>query len=552
MAPRKKTLREPEVGSVEAKRQRFRAVWRLHGEKQYKTFDTRDEACDFLDEMAIGVRRGGHVTDASRPRTPFRDRAEDWYAGRPTSREHSSARTRERSALKRHLLPAFGEMAIGDITRRDIQAWINKVREDPAQDCDVCEDLQYREQDDNARCDKHAKTRPLAPATVHNYYGILSQIIRDAYLDGYGHHGALCPIGKGLHSLPSLSGGGRMTCLSGNELDHLLEVAGEIALKDYAIVHLAAHTGMRQGELFGLQREQYNSLGAFLWVDRAAKKSATGTPFVGTTKTNNGRRIDLTPCCVEVLNLHLTGHEERLIFPSTRGGRPHNAGDKAGDIGVPKHTIQPHSEPTFYAQTPPRTTPQSSLTRKMSGVRSPLRPLTSSSHRTRPRGPCRRRVRAVSSRAHRRLTAPRQRVPRQNPYRPRPGNEDRVMLRKLLPTALLGVAGTVTVGLIAMQAPGVLANTGDEFTKREDDTTELVLVDDDDDADSNDDTRSRFTGFSRATGDHTRSNFTRVSRDRDLSRSDKTRDWTDDGVGPKKRDWSGGRTNDHTRNDSRW
>jgi hypothetical protein len=78
------------------------------------------------------------------------------------------------------------------------------------------------------------------------------------------------------------------------------------------------------------------------------------------------------------------------------------------------------------------------------------------------------------------------------------------MLRKLLPTALLGVAGTVTVGLIAMQAPGVLANTGDEFTKREDDTTELVLVDDDDDADSNDDTRSRFTGFSRATGDHTR------------------------------------------------
>lgn len=123
-------------------------------------------------------------------------------------------------------------------------------------------------------------------------------------------------------------------------------------------------------------------------------------------------------------------------------------------------------------------------------------------------------------------------------------------MRKLLPTALLGLTGMVTVGLVAMQAPTVSAGFDETFGKREDDTAELVLVDDDDDDDTN--SRSRFTGYSRSTGDGTRSNFTRVSRDRDLSRSDKTRDWTDDGAGPKKRDWSGGRTNDGTRNDSRW
>lgn len=93
------------------------------------------------------------------------------------------------------------------------------------------------------------------------------------------------------------------------------------------------------------------------------------------------------------------------------------------------------------------------------------------------------------------------------------------------------------------------ANVSDEYAKREDDVPELVLVDDDD-ADSND--TSRFTGYSRSTSDGTRSNFTRVSRDRDLSRSDKTRDKTYDGVGGLKRDWSGGRTNDRSRNDSRW
>jgi len=124
-------------------------------------------------------------------------------------------------------------------------------------------------------------------------------------------------------------------------------------------------------------------------------------------------------------------------------------------------------------------------------------------------------------------------------------------MRKLLPTGLIGIAGLVTVGLISLQTPTMSANPDDDYGKREDDTPELVLVDDDDDADSNDGTSSRFTGYSRSTNDGTRSNFTAVSRDRDLSRSDKTRDWTDDGVGPKKRDWSGGRTNDSSRNDTR-
>lgn len=123
-------------------------------------------------------------------------------------------------------------------------------------------------------------------------------------------------------------------------------------------------------------------------------------------------------------------------------------------------------------------------------------------------------------------------------------------MKKLLPTSMVGLAGLVTLGLISLQNPTTSATIGDEFGKREDDVPELVLVDDDDDdADSND--TSRFTGYSRSTNDGTRSNFTRVSRDRDRSRSDKTRDKTHDGVGGLKRDWSGARTNDRSRNDSR-
>ena len=126
-------------------------------------------------------------------------------------------------------------------------------------------------------------------------------------------------------------------------------------------------------------------------------------------------------------------------------------------------------------------------------------------------------------------------------------------MKKLIPTALLGIAGATAIGLIGMQAPAVAA---DEALKREDGAVELVLVADDDDDDTNDDTDDGgddgdTDSQSRETNDNTSSNFTGVSRDRDNSRGDKTRDWTNDGAGDQKRDWSANNTNDRSRNDTR-
>lgn len=63
---------------------------------------------------------------------------------------------------------------------------------------------------------------------------------------------------------------------------------------------------------------------------------------------------------------------------------------------------------------------------------------------------------------------------------------------------------------------------------------------------------SRFTGDTRGRSrDRTNSIRTPVSRDRDLSRADKTRDWTVDG-GEKTRDRTPNSTNDRSRHDTRW
>jgi len=140
------------------------------------------------------------------------------------------------------------------------------------------------------------------------------------------------------------------------------------------------------------------------------------------------------------------------------------------------------------------------------------------------------------------------------------------MKKILLPLSTLGLAGAVAVGMVA--ATGSLSSAADPVTpgndqaivKREDQVAELVLVSDDDDDDSNDnsndDSRSGVskstagTGSSRSRADGTNSRYTAVSRDRDLSRGDKTKDWTRDG-GSRTRDLTPNLTNDKSRNDTR-
>lgn len=129
-------------------------------------------------------------------------------------------------------------------------------------------------------------------------------------------------------------------------------------------------------------------------------------------------------------------------------------------------------------------------------------------------------------------------------------------MNKTITLSSIGVAGLVTTGLLAL--PITSAAAGDSAFKREDDTPEVVLVADEDDdvtadrigeTDTGGDTRSRNTSGVKS-HDGTSSRHTAVSRDRDRSRGDKTRDWTRDG-GDRSRDRSAHLTNDRSRNDTR-
>jgi hypothetical protein len=133
-------------------------------------------------------------------------------------------------------------------------------------------------------------------------------------------------------------------------------------------------------------------------------------------------------------------------------------------------------------------------------------------------------------------------------------------MHKALRLSTLALAGATATGLIAFTAPAIADDGDGAAYKREDDSGQVVAtVDrDDDDDDTNTGTNSATnshagagTGDSRSRADGTNSRVTGVSRDRDHSRDDRTKDWSKDGPGTRTRDHSANQTNDRSRHDTR-
>lgn len=117
----------------------------------------------------------------------------------------------------------------------------------------------------------------------------------------------------------------------------------------------------------------------------------------------------------------------------------------------------------------------------------------------------------------------------------------------------------LTTAVMLGLASGVMTSRSveaeDLAAKREEDSIVLVAAEDDDGDDTNGGTNTTSndgnTDKSGKSNDGTNSRFTSVSRDRDRSRGDLTKDFTKDGPGGWTRDHSKNHTNDRSRNDTR-
>lgn len=135
-------------------------------------------------------------------------------------------------------------------------------------------------------------------------------------------------------------------------------------------------------------------------------------------------------------------------------------------------------------------------------------------------------------------------------------------MKSIVRAGILTLAGSVGIGLASTGMASAITTPDQKdlvLSKRELSSVVLAVEDDDDRDDSRDNTgntgnntnnNSRNSGTGNS-NDGTGSRHTGVSRDRDHSRGDLTKDWTRDGGNGLTRDFSRFLTNDGSRNDTR-
>jgi len=89
----------------------------------------------------------------------------------------------------------------------------------------------------------------------------------------------------------------------------------------YALFYIALATGMRQGELFGLQWRAVNLENAFLSVVGTLTLGVDGKPSLERPKGKRDRRIDLSPYVVQLLKEHRSKQRplSSWVFANSKG-----------------------------------------------------------------------------------------------------------------------------------------------------------------------------------------------------------------------------------------
>jgi integrase len=153
---------------------------------------------------------------AERPRVAFRTLAAEWQAHVLPMYKHSTQKN-HRHILDKHLLPRFGDMAIAEITRQEIQAYV-----------------------------AHLVSNGYAPRTTDHIHDVLSAVLRTAVKWGHLQENPARDV-----DLPTLTNVRPKWVLTVPRAAALLEALPPLPR---TMAGVALLSGLRRGELFALRR----------------------------------------------------------------------------------------------------------------------------------------------------------------------------------------------------------------------------------------------------------------------------------------------------------
>ncbi len=288
---------------------RYRARYRTEdGREHSKTFDRKRDAERYLDEINSQLHRGEWISPDDR-RTTLADYAGRWVElqqWRPQSRD------RQASLLALHVLPTFGDRRLGSIRPSEVRAWMAGL--------------------------------PSAP-TANASLRLLSSILKAATHDRLIPHSP-CDGVKALAQEPTL---GRPLTVAQVEA-----LAEQIEAPLAGAVRVAAMTGLRQGELFGLTEDRVRWLERSIVVDRQLVSVTGGTRF-GPPKTARSKRTVPVPDAVlehlsEQIRTYGPGADGLVFHQNGAPWTRSRAGARIARAGGEWHQLRHHCASVLIAQ----------------------------------------------------------------------------------------------------------------------------------------------------------------------------------------------------------
>jgi len=190
---------------------RWQARWRDEtGQQHAKNFNRETEANNAERAFKVDLGRGSY-TDPRAGRVLFRDCGEQWRAAQV---HRATTAAQVETHLRRHVYPTFGDRPLGSIRPSEIQAWVRGLEQN------------------------------LAPSTIGVVYSFLAGIFRAAVRDRL-IVASPCVDVRLPRPAPK-----RVEPLATARVEALIAAMPE---RYRALVVLAAGTGLRQGEAFGLE-----------------------------------------------------------------------------------------------------------------------------------------------------------------------------------------------------------------------------------------------------------------------------------------------------------
>jgi integrase len=257
--------------------------WTPDGQARKQRFDRATDARSFANKVEAD-KAADRFVDPRLGRIKFRDYAKEWLAAIRATIKHSTFASYEMN-IRVHVNPALGNVRLQHLTADKLNAFYGTLLESGRRD-----------------------GKGLSPKTVRNIHIVVRKALGDAARWGrISHNPALLADPPKARATRRIE----MKTWDAGELAFFLELAQDDDL--YPAWHLDAHTGLRRGELLGLQWPDLD-LDAGQLAVRRTLVSVNYEIRVEEPKTPRARRtVALDAVTVKILREHRKNQLERQL-----------------------------------------------------------------------------------------------------------------------------------------------------------------------------------------------------------------------------------------------